>query len=95
MSADIAVIHVPVSEWNDIKNQLKDISKGLMQLNNKGQKEMITVNETLELLKCSRNTLQSYINKGFFTPIKMKSEKYSKLLFRRSDIDFYIQSRCN
>ena len=93
MSTDIAVITVPLQEWNDLQNRLESIDKSLLEIKGKGKSEFITPNEVCELLKCSRNTYQSYIQKGLLEPIKMKSEKYSKLLFKRVDVEYYLNSR--
>lgn len=93
MQNGIAVITVPLNEWEEIKTQLSTISKHLLDIKNKGQKENLTPKEAMEVLKCSRNTLQSYIDKGFFNVIKMKSEKYSKVIIKRADIDYFIESR--
>ncbi len=95
MDNSIAVITVPLEEWTEIKSQLTAISKNLLELKGKNKSEFLTPKEVCELLKCSRNTFQSYIDKGFLEPIKMKTEKYSKLLVRRIDVDFYLQSRVN
>jgi excisionase family DNA binding protein len=95
MDNSIAVITVPLNEWTEVKSQLNTISKALLELNGKNKSEFLTPKEVCELLKCSRNTFQSYIDKGFLDPIKMKTEKYSKLLVRRIDVDFYLQSRVN
>jgi hypothetical protein len=89
----IAVITVPVSEWNDLKNLVINMTKHVLEIKATGQKELLTPKEAMEMLKCSRNTLQSYIEKGFFVPIKMKSEKYSKVLIKRADIIYYLESR--
>lgn len=93
MENSIVIVQVPQSEWNDLKNQMQTISKSLLELNGKNKAEFLTPKECCELLKCSRNTFQSYINKGFLEPIKMKSEKYSKILVKRVDVDFLIQSK--
>ncbi|HFG0578646.1 helix-turn-helix domain-containing protein [Flavobacterium psychrophilum] len=93
MSTDIAVITVPLSEWSEVKNQLANIGKSLLALQGKNKSEYLTPKEVCELLKCSRNTYQSYINKGILEPIKVKSDKYSKLLFKRIDVEYYLQSR--
>lgn len=93
MSTEFAVITVPVTEWHDLKSQLATISKSILELKNKGQKELLTIKEAMELLKCSRNTLQSYIDKGLLETVKMKKEKYSKILIKRSDIEYFINNR--
>ena len=93
MSADIAVITVPLSEWSEVKNQLQTISKSLLEMKGKDKAEFLTPKEVCELLKCSRNTFQSYIDKGLLEPIRMTSEKYSKVLIKRIDVDYFIETR--
>ena len=74
MEKNIAVITVPLDEWTEVKTQLNTISKTLMEMNGNAKSEFLTPKEVCELLKCSRNTFQSYIDKGLLTPIKMKTE---------------------
>lgn len=93
MQESIAVITVPLNEWNELKSEMGSIAKSLLEIKNKGQKEFLTPKEAMEILKCGRTTLQSYIDKGFFNVTKMKSEKYSKVIIKRADIDYFIQSR--
>ena len=93
MESNIAVITIPLSEWSELKNQLAHIGKSLLAIQGKNKSEYLTPKEVCELLKCSRNTYQSYVNKGILEPIKVKSEKYSKVLFKRTDIEYYLQSR--
>lgn len=89
----IAVITVPLTEWEGLKNEMTSIAKSLLDIKNKGQKEFLSPKETMILLKCSRNTLQKHINNGFLNVIKLSSEKYSKVLIKRSDIDYFVASR--
>lgn len=92
-TSNIAVITVPLSEWSEVKNQLANIGKSLLALQGKNKSEYLTPKEVCELMKCSRNTYQSYVQKGILEPIKVKSDKYSKLLFKRIDIEYYLNSR--
>lgn len=92
-NTNIAVITVPMSEWLEIKSQLATISKSLLEIKGNGKAEFLTPKEVCELLKCSRNTFQSYIDKGLLEPIRMKSEKYSKVLVKRVDVDYFIENR--
>jgi excisionase family DNA binding protein len=93
MDTNIAVITVPLAEWTDLKSQMKSIAKSLLEIKGKDKSEFLTPKEVCELLKCSRNTFQSYIEKGFLDPVRMKSEKYSKVLVKRVDVDYFLQSR--
>lgn len=87
---EFAVITIPVTEWNDLKNSIEQLTKSVMELRRNEKSEYLTPNEACELLKCSRNTLQSYINTGLIQAIKMKKEKYSKILIKRVDVEFFI-----
>lgn len=93
MENSIAVITVPLTEWQELKAEMVSIAKSLLDIKNKGQKEFLTPKEAMEMLKCGRTTLQSYIDKGFFSVTKMKSEKYSKVIIKRADIDYFLESR--
>lgn len=96
-TSNIAVLTVPLTEWNDFKKQLVTIGKSLLALQGKDKSEYLTPKEVCELLKCSRNTYENYVRNGILTPIKIQSKKYSKLLFKRIDVEFYLNSRiaCN
>ena len=93
MDTNIAVITVPLAEWTDLKSQMQSIAKSLLEIKGKDKSEFLTPKEVCELLKCSRNTFQSYIEKGFLEPVRMKSEKYSKVLVKRVDVNYFLQSR--
>ncbi|OWP81645.1 hypothetical protein BWK63_05005 [Flavobacterium covae] len=93
MESNIAVITVPLSDWLEVKNQLATINKSLLDLKGKDKAEYLTPKEVCELLKCSRNTFQSYIEKGFLEPVRMNTQKYSKVLVKRSDVDYFLLSR--
>lgn len=93
MESTVALITVPLQEWTDLKSQLNSIAKGILQITTQGKKELLTPAETCELLNCSRNTFQSYVDKGILTVVRMQSKKYSKVLVKRIDVDFYLQSR--
>jgi Fic family protein len=93
MESNIAVITIPLTEWQELKNNLQLITKTVLDMKSKGEKELLTVKEAQEVLKCSRNTLQSYFDKGFLEPVRMQNKKYSKVLVKRSDIEYFIQNK--
>ena len=93
MDTNIAVITVPLDEWTELKSQIKSIAKGLLEIKGKEKSEFLTPKEVCELLKCSRNTFQTYIDKGFLEPMRMNTKKYSKVLVKRSDVDYFLQTR--
>jgi excisionase family DNA binding protein len=93
--SEVAIITIPLNDWQKLNEQIQDIAKSLLEIKTKDKSELLTPKECCELLKCSRNTFQSYIEKGILTAIKMKSEKYSKVLVKRSELDFFLCSRAN
>ena len=94
METSIAVLSVPLIEWTALKSQMNDITKSLIELKGKNKPEFLTPKECCELLKCSRNTFQSYIDKGFLQAIKMNvDKKYSKVLIKRIDVDYFIETK--
>lgn len=91
MDRNIAVITVPLEEWEDIKKQLQFIANAVLEMKSKRGRELLTPKEAMEVLKCSRNTLQGYFDKDYLKPLKMDNKKYSKVLVRRSDIDLLLK----
>ncbi|MBF7093590.1 helix-turn-helix domain-containing protein [Flavobacterium sp. ALJ2] len=90
---NIAVVTVSLTEWTDLKNTVQSIAKNVLELKSKEKKELLTPKEAMGVLNCSRNTLQAYIDKGFLEPVRMQSMKYSKILIKRSDIDYFIENK--
>lgn len=92
MANEIGVVHIPLEEWNQQKKDIEYLTKCVIQLLSKGQKETLTVNEACEYLKCSRNTLNSYVESGLLVPIQVKKQKYSKILFKREDLEYLLKT---
>ena len=63
-----------------------------MAIKIKNSKEFLTFKEVCEKLKCSRNTLQNYINSGKLVGRETNRGVYKKLLFRNADIDYFLQN---
>jgi hypothetical protein len=93
MESSIAVITIPLTEWTDLKTQMQDIAKSLLEIKGKEKSEFLAPKEVCELLRISRNTYRNYIDTGLLIPIKMNSKKYGRTLIRRVDIDYFLQSR--
>ena len=93
MENNIAVVSVPLQEWTDLKSQIKHIGKSLIELKTKDKSEFLTPNEACELLKCSRNTYQSYVDNGSLEVVKMKNKKYSKVLIKRAELYSFLENK--
>lgn len=86
-SAQIAVVSVPLTEWNQQKEILADIRQQVRELTSREQKELLTPNEVCEYLKISRTTFQRYVDNNVIEVSNISKKKYAKILVRRSHLD--------
>ena len=92
--SEVKFITIPATEWEDLKGELKFIATEILAIKRKNSKEFLTFKELMEKLKCSRNTVQNYINSGKIVGYETPREggTYKKLLFRNADIDYFLQN---
>jgi len=88
----IAILTVPLNEWNEQKALLKDISDQVRALTGKEQKELLTPREVCEMLKIGRTTFERYMNNGVFEVVRVNKQKYSKSYVKRSHLEDLIKS---
>ena len=62
-------ITIPKTEWEELQQTIKFIATEITALRDKKNKEFLTFKEAEALLKCSRNTLQRYIDIGKIDPV--------------------------
>lgn len=86
----IAVVSVPLDEWNAHKALLREIGDQVRTLTTKGQKELLTPKEVCEMLKIGRTTFERYMNEGVFDVVKINKRKYSKNYVKRSELEKLI-----
>ena len=86
----VAVVTIPLSEWNDTRSKINDLTKAVQSLTNREGNELLTPKEVCEMLKIGRTTYQRYILNGTLTPIKFNKEKYSKVYVKRAEIEEMI-----
>ena len=91
-SNQVAVITVPIQEWNEAKGMIKNLCEKVSRLTDKEEKELLTPNEVCEMLKIGRTTFQRYVANGVLEPVKVNRQKYTKTYIRRSDIETLINS---
>ena len=91
MNTQVAVITIPVQEWNEQKAMIKSLYEKIGKLTDKEEKELLTPKEVCEMLKIGRTTYQRYITSGTLEPVKVNQKKYSKVYVRRSDIESLIR----
>jgi hypothetical protein len=85
-------ITIPRQEWEDLQKVIKFIATEITTLNEKKNKEFLTFKEAEALLKCSRNTLQRYIDIGKIDPVIRYCGKYKKYLFKKADLLYFLQN---
>lgn len=91
-SPQIAVLTVPLNEWNEQKALLREIGEQVRALNSKELKELMTASEVCEMLKISRSTYERYVNEGVIEISKVNKKKYSKNYVRRSHLEDLIRN---
>ncbi|GHS90801.1 hypothetical protein FACS1894203_0310 [Bacteroidia bacterium] len=86
----VAVITVPLQEWNEAKGMIKTLCEKVSKLTDKEEKELMTPKEVCEMLKIGRTTYQRYVNNGIFDLVRVSRSKYAKVYVKRSDIEQLI-----
>ena len=98
-TGELKVIKTKMKKYSKILVKRKDLDRFLVnkKLNlmseNKTKAKILTVKEVCELLKCSRNTFQSYVDTGALEVIKTKKKKYSKILVKRTEIYRFLEEK--
>lgn len=87
----IAVITVPVDEWNEQRTLLHKVANQIQTLIHKEQKELLTVREVCEMLKIGRTTFERYMANGVFEVVKIDKTKYTKNYVRREHLEELIR----
>lgn len=72
-------------------SRLDKLEALLRDLVNKGKKEYLTHKEAQQLLKVSRNTVDAYVELGYFKRYQ-SGGKGSKITFKRSEIEKFIEN---
>jgi response regulator of citrate/malate metabolism len=88
----IAVLTVPLNEWNELKALIKDTSNQIRELTGREQKELLTPKEVCQMLKIGRSTFERYMNDGVFEVVKVNKQKYSKNYVKRSHLEELIKN---
>lgn len=84
-------ITIPKTEWEELQQTIKFIATEITALRDKKNKEFLTFKEAEALLKCSRNTLQRYIDIGKIDPVIRHCGSYKKYLFKKADLLYFLQ----
>lgn len=88
---NIQFITIPANEWQNLKRDLQIITTEILALKQKNSKEFLTIKEAMQVLKCSRNTLQNYIDSGRLPTHTTTTGIYKKVLIRNADIEYFLK----
>ena len=91
-TTQIAVLTVPLNEWNEQKAMIKDICQQIRELTHREQKELLTPKEVCAILKIGRATFERYMNDSVIEVIKVNKLKYSKNYVKRSHLEELIKN---
>lgn len=86
----IAVVTIPLNEWNEQKALLTKMADQVQALTRKEQKELLTVSEVCQMLKIGRTTFERYMANGVIEVIKFNRKKYTKNYVRREHLESLI-----
>ena len=89
---EVAVITVPLQEWNDAKEMLKTLCSKVAQLTDQEEKELLTPKDVCEKLKIGRTTFQRYVADGTLAVVSVNKKKGTKKYVQRSEIERYLNS---
>ena len=89
-ATQVAVITVPLQEWNETKGMIKNLCEKVSRLTDKEEKELLTPNEVCAMLKIGKTTFQRYVANGVLEPVKVNRQKYTKTYIKRADIEALI-----
>lgn len=87
----IAVLHIPVTEWNELKNTINTLQKQLSKVVDKEENELLTIPEVMKKLKVGRRTIYTYLEKGVFTAIRL-SDKSNKQYISLREINQALEN---
>ena len=90
--SEVNIIAMQESRLQEIFSKLDFIATEILAIKQKNSKEYLTTKEACQKLKCSRNTLEKYINEGKLTPLITHTGVYQKRLFRNADIEYFLQN---
>ncbi len=88
---EIAVLTIPLSEWNQQKAILHEMAEQIKALTHREQKELLTPKEVCQILKIGRVTFERYKNDGKIEVLKINRAKYSKVYVKRSHLEDLIK----
>lgn len=91
-SNQIAVVTVPLNEWNELKALVKETCSQVKELTSREQKELLTPKEVCSILKIARSTFERHMNNGVFEVVKVNRQKYSKIYVKRSHLEELISN---
>lgn len=76
----IAVLHIPVTEWNELKQTLSSLQKQLSKVVDKEESELLTITEAMKKLKVGRSTILRYLENGLLQATRIGGKGTKKYI---------------
>ena len=92
MDNKIAVVTIPMNEWNEQKALLKRIGEQVNSIISKEDKELMTPKEVCKALKIGRTTYERYVNDGLIQLMSVSQKKGSRKYIKRSHLNELIEN---
>lgn len=87
---NVAVITVPLEQWENLTDKVNQIFKLIGKTENTS--ELLTPNEVLKVLKIGRSTFDRYVREGILPTKKISQKKGSRIYVERSELDKIIEN---
>lgn len=80
---------IPVATLETLINKIDRLELKISELVNKGKSEYLCIKEVMQVLKCTRNTVNNYVDRGYFS-VYQPNGKGSKLMYKRAEIEKFL-----
>ena len=87
MENNIAIVSIPLEQWDQLNNKINRIESLLTEQNPLPQKELLTAKEVQEILKIGRTTFDRYVREGILHTTKISQKKGAKIYVERKELD--------
>lgn len=91
VTTQIAVLTIPVDEWNMLKQQIEILTNKVSKIVDKEEKELVTIPEAMKILKVGRATIERYLENGVFESVQLAG-KGSKKYISRKQINHVLEN---
>lgn len=86
----IAVVTIPLKEWNEMRAEVKQVRKLFDNFLEDGKPEYLTAAQVCQTLNITRSTYERWRKEGKIPVITIGKKKYSKPLVKRTELEAMV-----